>query len=40
MKSLRSFFSDARRHRGLALIIVLSMLALATIVMLAFLSFL
>ncbi|MES2595894.1 MAG: Verru_Chthon cassette protein A [Verrucomicrobiota bacterium] len=38
MKSLRTFFRDARRHRGLALIIVLSMLALATIVMLAFLS--
>ncbi len=38
MKSLRSFFRDARRHRGLALIIVLSMLALSTIVMLAFLS--
>lgn len=38
MKTLRSFFRDARRHRGLALIIVLSMLALATIVMLAFLS--
>jgi len=38
MKSLRSFLSDARRHKGLALIIVLSMLALATIVMLAFLS--
>lgn len=38
MKTLRSFFSDARRHKGLALIIVLSMLALTTIVMLAFLS--
>lgn len=38
MKQLRSFFRDARRHQGLALIIVLSMLALATIVMLAFLS--
>ncbi len=38
MKPLRTFFRDARRHRGLALIIVLSMLALATIVMLAFLS--
>jgi len=38
MKTVRSFFRDARRHRGLALIIVLSMLALATIVMLAFLS--
>jgi uncharacterized protein (TIGR02600 family) len=38
MKTLRTFFSDARRHKGLALIIVLSMLALATIVILAFLS--
>ncbi len=38
MKTLRSFFGDARRHKGLALIIVLSMLALTTIVMLAFLS--
>ena len=38
MKSLRTFFSDARRHKGLALIIVLSMLALATIIILAFLS--
>ncbi len=38
MKTLRSFFRDARRHKGLALIIVLSMLALTTIVMLAFLS--
>lgn len=38
MKSFRQFFKDARRHKGLALIIVLSMLALTTIVMLAFLS--
>ena len=38
MKSLRTFYSDARRHKGLALIIVLSMLALATIIILAFLS--
>lgn len=38
MKPIRHFFADARRHRGLALIIVLSMLALATIVILAFLS--
>lgn len=38
MKSLRRFVNDARRHKGLALIIVLSMLALATIVILAFLS--
>ncbi|MEQ1747928.1 MAG: Verru_Chthon cassette protein A [Prosthecobacter sp.] len=38
MKSLRRFVYDARRHKGLALIIVLSMLALATIVILAFLS--
>ncbi|MCX6856355.1 MAG: hypothetical protein NTV80_15790 [Verrucomicrobia bacterium] len=38
MKTIRTFFSDARRHKGLALIIVLSMLALATIVILAFLS--
>lgn len=38
MKPIRRFFADARRQRGLALIIVLSMLALATIVILAFLS--
>lgn len=38
MKHLRLFLADARRHQGLALIIVLSMLALATIVILAFLS--
>lgn len=38
MKQVRSFLHDARRHKGLALIIVLSMLALATIVILAFLS--
>ena len=38
MKPFRSLLADARRHRGLALIIVLSMLALATIVILAFLS--
>lgn len=38
MKSLRRFVNDARRHKGLALIIVLSMLALSTIVILAFLS--
>jgi uncharacterized protein (TIGR02600 family) len=38
MKSTKQFLSDARRHKGLALIIVLSMLALATIVILAFLS--
>lgn len=38
MKPIRLLLSDARRHRGLALIIVLSMLALATIVILAFLS--
>ena len=38
MKPIRSLLADARRHRGLALIIVLSMLALATIVILAFLS--
>lgn len=38
MKSLRRFVKDARRHKGLALIVVLSMLALATIVILAFLS--
>ncbi|HRJ07725.1 MAG TPA: Verru_Chthon cassette protein A [Prosthecobacter sp.] len=38
MKQLRSILADARRHQGLALIIVLSMLALATIVILAFLS--
>lgn len=38
MKSLRTFYNDARRHKGLALIIVLSMLALATIIILAFLS--
>ena len=38
MKSIRRFVNDARRHKGLALIIVLSMLALATIVILAFLS--
>ncbi len=38
MKHLRNFLTDARRHKGLALIIVLSMLALSTIVMLAFLS--
>lgn len=38
MKHLKQFLSDARRHKGLALIIVLSMLALATIVILAFLS--
>lgn len=38
MKQLRSILKDARRHQGLALIIVLSMLALATIVILAFLS--
>lgn len=38
MKSIRQFVTDARRHKGLALIIVLSMLALSTIVMLAFLS--
>jgi uncharacterized protein (TIGR02600 family) len=38
MKHIRLFLADARRHQGLALIIVLSMLALATIVILAFLS--
>lgn len=38
MKTIRNFLKDARRSRGLALIIVLSMIALATIVMLAFLS--
>src|SRR5688572_6492998 len=38
MKNLKRLLSDARRHKGLALIIVLSMLALATIVILAFLS--
>jgi len=38
MKQMRHLLSDARRHKGLALIIVLSMLALATIVILAFLS--
>lgn len=38
MKQLRTILADARRHQGLALIIVLSMLALATIVILAFLS--
>ncbi|MBV6500211.1 MAG: hypothetical protein CJBNEKGG_02681 [Prosthecobacter sp.] len=38
MKTIRTFLKDARRSRGLALIIVLSMIALATIVMLAFLS--
>lgn len=38
MKPFHSLLADARRHRGLALIIVLSMLALATIVILAFLS--
>ncbi|HYF34766.1 MAG TPA: Verru_Chthon cassette protein A [Prosthecobacter sp.] len=38
MKPLKQFLSDARRNKGLALIIVLSMLALATIVILAFLS--
>ncbi|MDZ4289599.1 MAG: Verru_Chthon cassette protein A, partial [Prosthecobacter sp.] len=38
MKHLKQILSDARRHKGLALIIVLSMLALATIVILAFLS--
>lgn len=38
MKSLRSLLTGARRHQGLALIIVLSMLALATIVILAFMS--
>jgi uncharacterized protein (TIGR02600 family) len=38
MKPFRSLLADARRNRGLALIIVLSMLALATIVILAFLS--
>lgn len=38
MKPFRTFVNDARRHKGLALIIVLSMLALATIIILAFLS--
>ncbi|MBB5038662.1 Verru_Chthon cassette protein A [Prosthecobacter dejongeii] len=38
MKHIRLLLADARRHQGLALIIVLSMLALATIVILAFLS--
>lgn len=38
MKSLRTLYAQARRSKGLALIIVLSMLSLATIVMLAFLS--
>ncbi|SKA80700.1 Verru_Chthon cassette protein A [Prosthecobacter debontii] len=38
MKPIRHLLADARRHQGLALIIVLSMLALATIVILAFLS--
>lgn len=38
MKQIRLLLADARRHQGLALIIVLSMLALATIVILAFLS--
>lgn len=38
MKPFRHLLADARRHQGLALIIVLSMLALATIVILAFLS--
>ncbi len=38
MKPLRTLYAQARRSKGLALIIVLSMLSLATIVMLAFLS--
>lgn len=38
MKHIRLLLADARRQQGLALIIVLSMLALATIVILAFLS--
>ena len=38
MSPLRRIFRGVRRNRGLALIIVLSMLALSTIVMLAFLT--
>lgn len=38
MKFFKNWMHDARRQRGLALIIVLSMLALSTIVMLAFLT--